>query len=293
MLKKLNSFFVMSLMFITISVFSQAKVKVIVSFNAMREFTDAVGKDLVEIKTVIPDGVEPHDFEPKASDLVSISYARVFVYNGFGMEKWVDKSLKAVNNKNIVVVDASLGFTPIRNTDPGEIKEHGQFDPHIWLSLKGAQNCSKNIKDALVKVDPLNKDKYEKNYYDFYNQLETLFDNYNSKLSSLKNKSFVTGHAAFAYFTRDFGLEQKSIENLFAEGEPSAKKMASLIEYCKKNKIKTIFVEDMVSPKVSETLAREIGAKTWKIHTIESRDDKKNYLESMKDNLEMIYNSLK
>ena len=71
------------------------------------------------------------------------------------------------------------------------------------------------------------------------------------------------------------------------------KKMTELVAYCKKNNIKTIFVEDMVSPKVSVTLAKEVGAKAEKIYTIESKEDNKDYLESMKDNLDKIYNSLK
>ena len=105
-------------MFITISAYSQSKVKVIVSFNAMREFTYAVGKDLVEVKTIIPDNVVscPADYEPKASDLAVLNNARIFVYNGLGMESWLDKALKAVNNKNLVVVDSSKGFASIKNT---------------------------------------------------------------------------------------------------------------------------------------------------------------------------------
>lgn len=225
MLKKIILLIFVINMVITYCAFSETKVKVVVSFNAMREFTEAIGKDLVEVKTIIPDGVEPHDFEPKASDLVSLSTAKIFVYNGFGMESWVEKSLKAVNNKNLVSVEASMGFSPIKNADVGEIKEHGHYDPHVWLSLKGAENAAKNIKESLIKIDNINKDKYQKNYNIFYNRLEMLFKCYKSKFDSIKDKNFVTGHAAFAYFGRDFGLKQNSVEDVFAEGEPSAKKL--------------------------------------------------------------------
>lgn len=272
----------------------QSKVKVVVTFNAMKEFVDAVGKDKVDIITVIPEGVEPHDFEPKAKDLESLNNAKVFVYNGSGMEAWVDKALEAVDNKNLVSVEASKGYNAIENTDAEELEEHGQYDPHLWISLKGAEKEAENIKEALVKVDSSNKDYYEKNYNDFVSQLDTIYDEYNKKFQTVTNKNFVTGHAAFAYLCRDFGLKQNSVENVFAEGEPSAKKLKELSDYCMENNIKTIFVEDMVSTKVSETLAKEVGAKVEKIHTIESKDDdNKDYIQCMKDNLEMIYNSLK
>ncbi|WP_368491172.1 metal ABC transporter substrate-binding protein [Clostridium sp. BJN0013] len=272
---------------------SQSKIKVVVSFNAMKEFASAIGKDKIAITTIVPNGTEPHDFEPTTESLKNLSNANVFIYNGLGMESWTDKILKSIDNKNLVVVNASKDSNPIKNTDAEEIKEHGEYDPHIWISLKGAEVESKNIKDALVKVDPSNKEFYEKNYDEFSKQLKDLHNEYTKKFETVKNKNFVTGHAAFAYLCRDYGLNQNSVENIFAEGEPSTKKLKELIDYCKQDKITTIFMEDMVSPKVSTTLANEIGAKVEKIYTLESKEDNKNYIESMKNNLEIIYTSLK
>lgn len=272
---------------------NKSKVKVVVSFNAMREFASAIGKDKIDITTIIPNGTEPHDFEPTAKDIKTLGSSDIFVYSGLGMESWKDKVINSAGNKNLIAVDASQGVTPIKNTDNDEIKEHGQYDPHIWLSLKGAEIQSKNIRDALIKADPSNKAYYEKNYNDFSKQLNSLYNEYTTKFASVKNKDFVTGHAAFAYLCRDYGLKQNSVEGIFAEGEPSPKRLEQLVNYCKQNKIKTIFVEDMVSPKVSNTLAKEVGAKVEKIYTLESKQDNKNYIQSMRDNLEMIYNSLK
>lgn len=272
---------------------SQSKIKVVVSFNAMKEFAWAIGKDKISITTIIPNGTEPHDFEPTTESLKDLSNASIFIYNGLGMESWTDKVLKSINNKNLIVVNASKDSNPIKNTDTEEEKEHGEYDPHLWLSLKGAQIECKNIKDALVKADPSNKAFYENNYNQFSDQLNNLYNEYATKFQKVKNKNFVTGHAAFAYLCRDYGLNQESVENVFAEGEPSTKKLKELIDYCRQNKITAIFVEDMVSPKVSTTLANEVGAKVEKIYTLESKEDNKNYIESMKNNLDIIYNSLK
>ena len=120
-----------------------------------------------------------------------------------------------------------------------------------------------------------------------------MYKEYDNKFKTVSRKDFVTGHAAFAYLARDFGLKQNSVEDVFAEGEPSAKKLKELTDYCKAEKINTIFVEDMVSPKVSETLAKEVGAKAVKIYTLESKEDGKTYIQSMQSNLEKIYASLK
>ncbi|MDF1496373.1 metal ABC transporter substrate-binding protein [Caproiciproducens sp. CPB-2] len=269
-----------------------SRIKVSVTFNAMKEFTEAVGKDKVDVATIIPDGTEPHDFEPKAQDLVALSTAQVFVYSGLGMEAWTEDAVKSANNPNLITVEASKGADPIKNTDPEEIEEHGQYDPHIWLSLKGAEIEVKNIKDALVKADGANQQYYEKNCDDFVSKLENLYTEYNKKFQSAEKKSFVTGHAAFGYLCRDFGLEQNSVEDVFAEGEPSAQQLTELVKYCKDNKVTTIFAEEMASPDVSKTLAKEVGANVETIYTIEGGEDNKTYLERVESNLSKIYASL-
>jgi len=272
---------------------SDEKLKVSVSFDAMKELTEVVGKDKVEI-TVINPGVEgcAADFEPKAQDLISLSTAKIFVYNGLGMEPWAKEAVQSANNPNLAAVEASKGAQAIKNTDPGEIEEHGQENPHLWMSLKGAEIEAKNIKDGLVKADPSNREYYEKNCGDFVSKLESLYAEYDKKFKSVSKKSFVTGHAAFGYLCRDFGLEQNSVEDVYAEGEPSAQQLAELVKYCKKNKVTTVFVEQMASPEISKTLAKEVGAKTETIYTLESTEDGKPYLERMENNLSKIYESL-
>jgi hypothetical protein len=108
----------------------------------------------VEISTIIPDGTEPHDFEPKAQDLAALSTADVFVYNGLGMEAWAQDAVEAADNEDLIVVETSGGADVIVNTDPEEVEEHGEYDPHIWLSLKGAEIAAQNIRDALAEADP-------------------------------------------------------------------------------------------------------------------------------------------
>ena len=268
------------------------KIQVVTSFNAMSEFAEAIGGDKVEVSTIIPDGTEPHDFELKPENMKQLASAQVFVYNGLGMEPWAQQAIDAAKNDKLVSVKASDGIEAIKNTDPDEIKEHGAEDPHAWLSLKNAKIEVKNIKDALVKVDPANKDYYEKNYNDYVAKLDAMIQKYEDQFAKAPHKNFVTGHAAFAYLCRDFGLEQNSVEDVFAEGEPNAAQLAKLIEYCKENKITTIFAEEMASPEVSKTLAQEVGAKVETIYTIESKEDDKTYRERMDDNVTRILGSL-
>lgn len=265
------------------------KLVVSVTFNAPAEFACAVGGDKAAVSTIIPAGSEPHDFEPKAQDIRGLSSADVFVYNGFGLESWAEEAARAAGNDKLITVDATAGVDPLPAVDE---KEGGRYDPHAWLSLKCAETEVANIAAAFEKADPANADFYQNNAADYTAKLEALYTEYAEKFSSCEKKSFVTGHAAFAYLCRDFSLRQESVEDVFAAGEPSARRLVSLIDYCRQNGVKTVFAEQTASKEVSETLANEVGAKIETIYTIESAEDGKSYLVRMDDNLRKIYDSL-
>ncbi|MGL4453623.1 MAG: metal ABC transporter solute-binding protein, Zn/Mn family [Sarcina sp.] len=287
------------------------KIKVMTSIYPIKEFTQIIGGDKVSVSSMVPDGAEPHDFEPKAKDMVELGKSKVFIYNGLGMEHWVDKVLETVDNNNITVVNTSKNAKVIdvsseaqvnmHSDDDGHDHEHtqddghnhGRLDPHIWLSFTEAKNQGKLIEEALVKVDPANKDYYTANYNKFASELDAIGKEYGEKFKNIPNKSFVTGHAAFAYLCRDLGLTQMSVEDAFGEGEITPQHLKTLADYCKTNNVKVIFMPDTASEKVSQTLANEVGAKVVKVSGLETKNADKSYIETMKENLETIYNNLK
>ena len=270
----------------------EGKLPVVASFYAMKEITQAIGGDKVDVRTLIPEGTEPHEFQPTTRSMKDLSRARVLVIQGLGMEPWAEEMVKAAENKDLVQVVAAQQVQPIQNEEKEEIREHGQYDPHAWLSPSCAQLEARAIADGLAKADPANRAYYEANADKFIARLQTLEDKYKEKFRQVHRKDFVTGHAAFAYVCRDFGLEQSSVEGVFASGEPNARQLAALVEFCRERGVKTIFTEAAVSPKTSQSLAREVGAKVVPIHTLEGSEGEGGYLQQMEENLERIYESL-
>ena len=280
------------------------KPSITVSIFPLKEFAEEIAGDKVEINCLVPNNMEPHDYEPKTKDFEKLINSDAFIYNGLGLEEWVDKVNEVIKSEDVLIVDSSKNVDYIKvedeNSEEGHDHdneeennhEHGPIDPHSWLSLKEAQVQSEAIKDTLIKIDPENKAYYEQNYNEFKQKLDDLYNKYNEKFQTLKNKNFIVGHAAFGYLCRDFGLEQKSVENVFGEGEPTPKQLENLVNFCRENNITTIFSESLASPKVSETLAAEVGAQVIPIYTLESQEDNKSYLEAMEYNLEQIYNCL-
>jgi len=260
------------------------KVNIMVSVYPLKEFADKIAGDKAEVSCMVPDNMEPHDYEPKTKDFEALIKSDAFIYNGLSLETWVDQVKSVIGDKELRIVDSSEGV---------EVRKEGEvIDPHSWLSLKEAEKQAENIKDTLVEIDEDNKAYYEENYDAFVGELESLYNEYKEKFDNLSTKDFVTGHAAFGYLCRDFGLQQKSVENLFAEGEPTPKQLEQLVTFCKENNIKTVFSESLASPKVSETLAKEVGAEVVPILTLESNEDDKSYVEAMRYNLEEIYKCL-
>ncbi len=269
---------------ITLPQVNDDKLNIVVSIYPLKEFAEKIAGDKAEVTCLVPDNMDPHDYEPKTRDFKTLTSSKAFIYNGLGMEEWVDQVSEAIKENGVLVVDSSSGIEAR--------KEGDAIDPHSWLSLKNAEIQSENIKNTLVKLDEKNKDYYEENYNEFKKELESVYNEYKPKFDALNKKNFITGHAAFGYLCRDFGLTQKSVENLFGEGEPTPKQLEELVNYCKENDIKTVFSESLASPKVSETLAKEVQADVVPILTLESKEDDKDYIEAMRYNLDKVYRCL-
>lgn len=261
------------------------KVQVSVSISPLKEFTEKIGGDKVNVQCLVPDNVEPHEFELKTRDFEELTDKQIFIYNGLGMEEWLDKVKQQLNSSTVKFVDSSEGV---------DVKtEDGKQDPHIWLGLKEAQVQCTNIKDALVEKDPENKEYYEANYKEFIEELDEVYKEFEPKLKGLNSKSFVTSHEAFGYLCRDFGLTQKYLNDMFGEGEPTAKDYEDLTKYCTENRVDTIFSEGTESSKEAETLANEINGKIEPLYTLETKVEGSSYVEVMRDNLQKIYDALK
>lgn len=290
------------------------KLKVYTSFYPMYDFTKKIGGDKVEVENLIPSGTEPHDWEPNPKDLVKIGESDVFVYSGAGMEGWIDKLRENIGSGKTEIVEASKGIDLIKavesdhhdhdedghtdHNDGDDPHDHGDKDPHVWLNPQNAKIQMKNIKDALVKVDAKNKDYYEANFKEYSKKLDELDLKFKTELSKTTKKDIVVSHEAFGYLAKAYGLNQVGIEGLSPDSEPDASRMKQVAEFAKKNGIKYIFFEELVSDKVSKAIANEVGAKTEVLSPIEgiSEDQLKageDYFSIMEKNLKNLLLALK
>lgn len=260
---------------------AKSKLNVVVSFYPLYDFTKNIGGEKVNITTIIPFGVEPHDWEPTPKDVGKILSADLFIYNGAGLEPWAEKLVKDTKSKNLVVIDMykSIGAK-------GD-------DPHIWLDPVLVKAQLKVIRDTLIKLDSRNKSYYEANYNSYLKKVEALDREIRDTLSRCKKKVFVTSHDAFSRFAERYGLTQVPITGINPEAEPKPKDLVEVVKIVRENKIKYIFTEPLISPKLAESLSRETGAKILILDPIEGLSESdikagKDYISKMRENLKNL-----
>lgn len=289
---------------------NSGKLKVLASFYPMYDFASKIGGDNVEVKMLVPAGFEPHSWEPSTRDMMSFEEADVFVYSGAGMELWVDKILSSIQNKDLVVVEASSGITlmetglrSIESISSGDTSEehaseeehdeHGEYDPHVWLDPQNAKIQMKAICDAYSLKDPKNAEYYQSNYSRYAGELDLLDAEFENALSSFSDRNIVVAHEAFGYLCQAYDLYQIPIKGISADAEPDAARMREIVDFVDLYHVKVIFFEELASPEVAEAIASETGCETRALNplgglTQEQIDAGEDYFSVMRSNLEAL-----
>ena len=298
---------------------SEEKLNVIASFYPLYDFVNKIGGEKVNVTNLTQTG-SAHGFEPSIEDMKKIVDSDLLVVNGAGFETWVEKVKE--NNPELNILEASSDIDLIEgNHDHDHDHEeahddhdhdheeehdnhdhdheghsHGEFDPHIWLSLDNAKEMIETIKDKLVELDSDNKDFYEDNYNKYKSELESLDEKYENAFKKYEGRSFVVPHEAFAYLVEDYNIKQIGIEGINSDTEPTLTRLGEIIDIMKDNNISTVFYEYGRSDKVANSIASEISGNVKEISTLEvltelDFNDGKDYLTLMEMNLQNILDS--
>jgi zinc transport system substrate-binding protein len=278
------------------------KLRVITTLFPLYDFTRNIGGDKVDVTLLLPPGMEAHSFEPKPDDIVRITRADLFVYTNRYMEPWASDIIGGLDTGKTLVVDASRGARLLKagrseNHDHGSETgdRHGEgMDPHLWLDFGNAQIMVDNILAALVAKDPAHRDFYRANAAGYKAKLADLDERFRRGLADCDKRVFLHGgHFAFGYLANRYGLHYESAYAVTADAEPSPARLAGLIQQIRSNGLHYIYTEELVEPRVAETIARETGATMLKLHGAHniSRDDLAagvTFLSLMEQNLKNL-----
>jgi zinc transport system substrate-binding protein len=261
---------------------------VVASFYPLYEFASRIGGAHAEVRSLVPPGAEPHDYEPSARDIAALSGVRLLIYNGAGFEPWVDRLLPALP-PSVVRVKATAGL-PLATIG-------GAPDPHVWLDPVLAQRQADAILRGFDRADPARRAVYQESAAALRDELEALHQRYTATLARCQSRTFVTAHAAFGYLARRYGLTMIAVGGLSREVEPSPARLKQVVLLVRRHGARAIYFDAAASPKVAQTIAREVGVQTRVLNPLERLPPEgqrrgAGYLEVMDENLRQLAQGL-
>lgn len=233
--------------------------EVVTTIYPVTYFAERIGEDRVEVRRLVPPGVEAHDFEPTSNDIIDLRNADVFVYTDPSFEVWVEDALENAASDELIVVKSA-------NIPAGE----DVGDPHVWLNPVEAVEQVRAIQSALSSADPAGTEWYRANADALAAELRQLDDEYSQALASCALDTMIVSHEAYGHMAEQYGLKQAGLAGLSPEFETTPGRIADIIEQIELLGVGHILQEPIVSDALAETVADETGAEILPLHPLES-----------------------
>jgi zinc/manganese transport system substrate-binding protein len=279
------------------------KVKAVSSFSILADLIRQIGGDRVDVTALAGPNADMHAFQPTPADAKAVAAADLVVINGLGFEGWADRLVKSSGYKKQPVI-ASKGIKSLAAEDDkhghgGKGHAQGRADPHAWQAVANVKTYVANIRDALIAVDAGGKADYESAAGDYLKKLDALEAEIKGAFADVPKtmRRVITSHDAFRYYGNAYGIAFLSPQGVTGNSEPTAKDVGALIRQIKREKVKAVFVENISSPRLIETIAKESGASMGGTLYSDALSDPSGpagtYIDMMRHNTRLFAESMK
>jgi ABC-type Zn uptake system ZnuABC Zn-binding protein ZnuA len=237
---------------------SGSGVTVVATTTQVGDFVHSVGGERVDVHQILQPNSDPHEYEPRPSDVKAVTGAMLAVRSGGDVDDWLQD---VIDNAGGDVQVLTLSEHVHTRTDNA-----GDLDPHWWQDPRNAELAVKTIRDALAKADPDGAATYRRNAAHYLGRLEHLDRQTAACIDRIppRLRKLVTTHDALGYYADRYGLEVIGavIPSLSSQAQPSAGDIQQLVEQIERTGVKAIYPESSISPKLEQAVARESGATT-------------------------------
>jgi zinc transport system substrate-binding protein len=267
---------------------------VVAGFYPVFEAAVRLAGDRADVLDLTPPGAEPHDIELSPRDVDDVLDADLLLYLGGGFQPAVEDLAARREGPSIDLLE---GLPLLEGaSEEGEDHPEGDADPHVWLDPLLMARVVDRIAEGLSEVDPAGSQEYVRRAEKFVDELRELHSEFDLGLATCDRRLLVTAHEAFGYLADRYGLQQEAIAGLSPEAEPDPRRLAELADLVRSTGTTTVFTEELVSPEVAQTLAREAGVATDVLDTLESAPEEggegPGYVDRMRSNLGSIARAL-
>lgn len=289
-------------------------------------FTERIGGDSVSVASVYPPGSDEHTFEPTQKDMMEMADADYLFSIGLGLEGFISSAEETLANQSVEIVKLADAISDeqliagephdhgteeehsedehaheedehAHEEEGHEGHDHGELDPHIWISPSISIELARAIEQKLIEAAPEQQQTFEANFDELEAELQALDASFKEMAEQANRDTFFVSHAAFGYWADAYNLNQVSVAGLNSQDEPSQKELASLVDQAREQQISYILTEQNVSSKLTEIIRSEVGAETLELHNLgvltqDNIDNEETYFTLMKQNLEALRTAL-
>jgi zinc/manganese transport system substrate-binding protein len=241
---------------------ASGQLQVVATTTQIGDFARAVGGDAVSVDQILQPNTDPHEYEPRPSDVAGAAEAKLVFASGDGLDDWIDQVVSD-SGSDAEVVD--LGAV-VPERLPGESGggEASRYDPHWWHDPRNAEAAVEEIERRLSRAEPAHRGEFERNAHAYLAKLRQLDAGIARCMSSVPadRRKLVTDHDAFGYFADRYGIDVVGavIPSQTTQAQPSAKDLSGLVKLIEREHVTAIFPESSLSPRVAEAIADQTGA---------------------------------
>jgi zinc transport system substrate-binding protein len=255
------------------------RASVVASFYPLAWTAQEVGGTRVAVRNLTPAGAEPHDLELTPDQIDAVLDAKVVFELGRGFQPAVEQAAEQRDGPTV------------------QLLPRGTKDPHVWLDPVRMAAIVRTVQRELTAADPKGRSTYARNAERVLAELTALDGRYRAGLAHCDRHVIVTAHEAFGHLARRYGLKQEGVAGISPDAEPDAKRIAQLVDLVQRDGVTTVFTEELVSPRIADTLAREAGVRTATLNPLEGLTDRElrrgdDYVAVMDANLAKLRTAL-
>ena len=256
-----------------------SRASVVASFYPMAWAAQQVGGDRVSVTNLTPAGAEPHDLELTPDQIDEVLDATVVFELGRGFQPAVEQAADQRDGRSV------------------RLLPRGTTDPHVWLDPVRMAAIVRTVQREVTRADPEGRAVYARNAERVLDELDGLDTRYRDGLAHCERDVIVTAHEAFGHLAKRYGLRQEGVAGLSPDAEPDAKRIAQLSDLVQRDGVTTVFTEELVSPRIARTLAREAGVRTATLNPLEGLTEREvrrgdDYVSVMDANLVKLQRAL-
>ncbi len=250
--------------------------------------------DDAQVLLLLPSGADPHSFSPRPSDITILRRADLILYNGAGLDAWIEQTADNLNLPSSRLVEAASLVNLLETEEHEEYEheeedDHGVFDPHFWLDPVVYAAFAQAFSTRLAELAPESSANFTDRQQRLADELKQLDAEFEQAFAICDLNKIIVAHDAFNYLASRYGFELIAISGISPQEEPSVRRLAQIAQLARDHQINVVFFENTVSPRLAQAIAAEVGASTDVLHTLENLTagqvaDGEDYLSLMREN---------